>query len=71
MTSTKKWSDNCYNKFNKYEHIYCEGCGHSMYFKSNYPVPCNYCGTLVYPSKRSEFRYKLKNKIVKNKGEKV
>ena len=71
MTSTNFKGDNYYNKYTKYEHIYCEGCHHSMYFKTNYPATCQYCGTLVYPSKRSEFKAKLKSKIIKNKGEKV
>ncbi len=61
--------DTCYNKFNSYEHIYCSKCHHSMYFKSNYPTPCNHCGTLVYPTKRSEFKAKIKSKMIRNRGE--
>lgn len=61
--------DKCYNRFNKYEHIYCEKCKHSMYFKVNHPAICGYCGSVVYPTKRSEFKSKLKKEIIKNKGE--
>ena len=71
MTSTRRWKDNSYNRYNKYDHIYCEGCGHSLYFIKNIPVVCNYCGSVVYPTKRSEFKAKLKKEIIKNKGENV
>lgn len=71
MTSTKYQGDNSYNRFNKYEHIYCEKCHHSLYFIKNHPAICNHCGTVVYPSKRSEFKAKMKKEIIKNKGEKA
>ena len=69
MSSNEKWSENSYNKYNKYEHIYCEKCHHSLYFIKNHLAICNYCGTVVYPSKRSEFKAKMKKEMIKNKGE--
>lgn len=71
MDSYNKYADHSYNRYNKYEHIYCSYCKHSLYFKVNYPAICGYCGHIVYPSKRSEFKAKLKSKMIKNKGEKV
>lgn len=52
----------------------CPKCGHSLGFKSQGldKLTCNYCGTLVFKSKKSEeewnkrkFRNKLKNEIRK------
>ena len=60
MTSIKKYKDKYYNKYDGYEHIYCRTCGHSCYFKQNHETVCSYCGTMVYPSKRCEFKSKLK-----------
>lgn len=60
MTSTKKFKDYCFNKYDNYEHIYCSKCKHSMVFLTNHPASCSYCGTLVYPSKRCEFKSRLK-----------
>ena len=61
--------DKAYDKYDAYEHVYCRVCHHSMHFRTNRQVACNYCGTLVYPSKRCEFKNKLKNELrkVKNK----
>lgn len=30
-----------------------------------------HCGHIVYPTKRSEFKDKIKKQMIKNKGEKV
>ena len=65
MTSTK--GDYCYNRYDNYEHIYCSKCGHSGYFKKNHQTLCSWCGNMVYPTKRSEFKDKLKKEMRKKK----
>ena len=60
-------NDYNFNKYENYVHIYCKGCGHSMIFLTNHPTTCSYCGTLVYPSKRSEFKAKMKSMLRKEK----
>lgn len=70
MTSIKKYKDNCFNKYDNYEHIYCKNCHHSGYFKRNHEAICSWCGALIYPSKRSEFKASIKKLLIKNKGEK-
>lgn len=69
MTSIKKYKDYCFNKYDNYEHIYCRTCGRSCYFKTNHEAICSWCGTPVYPSKRSEFKAKFK--MMLRKGNKV
>lgn len=69
MPTKRRWNDNnCYNKYDYYVHIYCPKCNHSMYFKRNHQATCQWCGTMVYPSKRSEFKDKIKK--LKRKREK-
>ena len=58
--------DTSYNKFNGWEHVYCPKCQHSMYFMKNHSATCGICGTLVYPSKKSEFKEKMERLIRKN-----
>ena len=64
----KKPKDPAYDKYDNYEHVYCRVCKHSIFFKSNYEVICSYCGALVFPSKRCEFKNKLKNELRKVKN---
>ena len=40
-------------------------CKHSMYFITNQPAVCRRCGRLVYPTKLSEFKAKLKKELIK------
>lgn len=70
MKENINWNkkDKSYNRYSKYEHIYCKGCGHSMYFITNHPATCGICGTLVYPSKKSEFKAQIEK--LKRKKEK-
>lgn len=42
----------------------CE-CGNLMTFLRPYPAVCSICGRLVYPTKRMEFKEKLKKEIKK------
>lgn len=65
--NTNLKNDYCYNRYDNYEHIYCRTCHHSMWFKANVPATCNYCGTLVYPSKKKEFKSKLERELRKSK----
>lgn len=65
--NTNLKNDYCYNKYDSYEHIYCRVCKHSVFFKSNYPAVCSYCGAMIYPSKKSEFKSKLERELRKNK----
>lgn len=66
--SKPKPKDSAYDKYDSYEHVYCRVCKHSLYFKTNHEVCCNYCGTLVYPSKKCEFKYKLNRELRKKGG---
>ena len=45
-------------------HIYCV-CGRSLQFYKNHSAICRTCGRVVYPSKESEFKEKLKMKLRK------
>lgn len=45
---------------------YCSKCGHSMTFLSNANKICQYCGTLVYPTKEIEFKNKLMKEILRH-----
>lgn len=38
-------------------------CGHTLNFIRNHPQRCTFCGRVVYPSKRTEFKEKLLKKI--------
>jgi ribosomal protein L37E len=62
-----KLKDAKYDKWDKYEHVYCRTCGHSIFFLRNRPVDCSFCGTMVYPSKKSEFKQKLERELRKSK----
>ena len=42
-------------------------CGHSITFTTNYQRTCNYCGRLVYPTKKLEFKERLKKEMRKIK----
>ena len=66
-----KLKDPKYDKWDKYEHVYCRTCHHSIFFLKNSPTSCNYCGTLVYPSKKSEFKNKLEIELRKSKYKEV
>ena len=44
----------------------CE-CGHSLSFISNKPRICRHCGTLVFPTKESEFKFRLNKEMRKRK----
>ena len=61
--------DNYYNKYENCEIVYCE-CGHSMHFYRNHSAICNWCGRMVYPSKKAEFKEKIGRKIRRIKNEK-
>lgn len=60
-------NDYCYNRYDNYEHVYCRTCGHSCYFKTNHQAVCSYCGTMIYPSKKCEFKQKLERELRKSK----
>ena len=62
----KRKGDRLYNRYDYYVHVYCPKCGKSMYFKTNHQVTCDICGTLVYPSRRSEFKGRI-NKLKRKK----
>ena len=38
-------------------------CGRSLYFLENRPTICFDCGRLVYPTKKIEFKEKLKKEL--------
>ena len=42
-------------------------CGHSITFTTNYQRTCSWCGRLVYPNKKMEFKERLKKEMRKNK----
>ena len=58
-------NDYSYNRYDNYEHVYCRTCGHSLWFKTNHPAICSYCGTMVYPSKKCEFKETMKKLLRK------
>lgn len=60
----RKFKDD-YNTYENYERVYCRNCGHSIWFKRNHQIACSWCGALVYPSKREEFKNKLKREMRK------
>ena len=61
--------DKAYNRFNGWEHVYCSKCGHSMYFMKNHSATCGVCGNIVYPTKKSEFKEKMKMMIRRKNNE--
>lgn len=46
--------------------VYCK-CGHSVSFIAPFKRVCNYCGRVVYPTKKMWFKDKLKVAIIKEK----
>lgn len=59
-----KREDTCFNKYDKCVRVHCK-CGKVMYFYRNHSMECSICGRLVYPTKESEFKEKMKIKLRK------
>lgn len=49
----------------KLHRVKCK-CGHTLCFVSNNNRICNYCGRMVYATKKKEFKDKLLKEIKKN-----
>ena len=64
----KRRGDNCYSRYDNYQHIYCSNCGKSSYFKQDHKCICNNCGHIIYPSERCKFKDKVE--MLKRKKEK-
>lgn len=46
-------------------------CGHSIVFSSRTErMICNWCGNYVYKNAKSEFKYKMKEQLIKNERRK-
>lgn len=47
--------------------ILCPNCGHSVLFDKKDKVICRWCNHYVFKDKKTEFEYRLKESIMKNK----
>ncbi|MBQ4263096.1 MAG: hypothetical protein IJB83_02490 [Bacilli bacterium] len=46
----------------------CDTCGHSIIFTTKVDMRiCSYCGNAVFKDKQTEFKYRVKEKIYKEK----
>lgn len=45
--------------------IYCQNCGHSLLIGSQEKVICNWRGYYVFKDKKAEFKYRLKEQLLK------
>lgn len=45
--------------------IYCPTCGHSILMGSQDKVICNWCGHYVFKDKKVEFKYRLKEQLLR------
>ena len=45
----------------------CPNCGHSMLLGRKDKKPCSHCGWYVFKDKATEFQYRMKEKILKEK----
>ena len=72
MTSFKKdteWYRNLTNEYDKVKFI-CK-CGHRVIIlKKIEKKICDWCGEFVFRDKKAEFDYRMKEQLLKTKGEK-
>lgn len=45
--------------------IYCQTCGHSLLIGKQDKVICDWCGHYVFKDKKAEFKYRLKEQLLK------
>ena len=55
-----------YDTVTKYR-VLCPKCGHSVIFSKFDKAICSWCKHYVFKDKKTEFEYRLKESIMKNK----
>lgn len=45
--------------------VYCKDCGHSMIIAKQEKALCSWCGHWVFKDKKVEFKYRLKEQLLK------
>lgn len=45
--------------------IYCQNCGHSLIIGKQDKVICDWCGHYVFKDKKAEFKYRLKEQLLR------
>ena len=49
--------------------IKCKHCGHTMLLGKADKLPCTYCGYYIFKDEKTEFQYRLKEKMKGLKNE--
>ena len=47
--------------------IYCKNCGHSQLLGKQEKVPCSHCRNYIFKDDAAEFKYRMKEKMIKVK----
>ena len=47
----------------------CKRCGHTLIISKQEKALCDYCGYYIFRDKKCEFKYRLKEAIIKKKHE--
>ena len=47
--------------------VYCKSCGHVMYIVKQEKALCDWCGHYIFKDKRAEFKYRLKEQLIRSK----
>ena len=46
--------------------VRCNKCGHRMLITNKYgKIPCSWCGNMIFKDKKTEFEFRLKEKMRK------
>lgn len=51
-----------------YHPVKCK-CGHTITFLSKHKTVCTKCGSYVFPTKEEEFKFRLREKIIRSNYE--
>ena len=49
----------------------CKVCGHSKLLGLQNKAICNYCGNYIFKNEEEEFKYRLKEKIIRRKRNEI
>ena len=54
-------------KIAKDDSAYCENCGHTQRLWGEEKYICRYCGTMVFRNDKVKFKYRLKEKMIRER----
>jgi hypothetical protein len=56
-------------KIVKADSAYCEHCGHTQRLWGEDKYICKHCGTMVFRNEKIRFKYRLNEKLIRNRRE--